>query len=216
MLVTLMTLFACVEDVSKDKVEAKVEDVKPEAAAKAEQPEAAKAAVATPKGVAWAVDAETSTIKALGAKITATHPIDFPKFTGQVYVDEGAVSGVAFEVDMASLVSDDDRLTGHLKNEDFFDVTKFPTSKFTSTTVKAGSDIDGMTHTIVGEFTIHGQTKKVTFPAKVAMEDNKVSAETEFALDRKDFGVVYPGRPDDLVQDKVVLTVNLAAAKPEA
>ena len=34
----------------------------------------------------------------------------------------------------------------------------------------------------------------------------------EFVIDRKDFGVVYPGRPDDLIKDNVRLTIELVAA----
>ncbi len=39
-------------------------------------------------------------------------------------------------------------------------------------------------------------------------------AETEFALHRQDFGITYPGKKDDLIQDKVVMTVMIVAKKP--
>ena len=71
-----------------------------------------------------------------------------------------------------------------------------------------------MTHTVAGDFTIHGETKRITFPAKIEVNGDDVHASTEFALNRQDFGVTYPGRPDDLVQDKVVLTVDFHASKP--
>ena len=210
MMLSLLALVACVEDVAKDKVEAEVAEVEPKE--EVEAPEAAPAAT----GEAWMVDASQSKIEALGAKVTATHPIVFPDYEGKVMVADGKVTGVEFTVQMGTLAADVDKLTEHLKTGDFFDVAQFPTAGFTSSMVKEGSDAEGMTHTITGEFTIHGMTKQITFPAKVEASAESVSASTEFALDRQDFGVTYPGMPDDLIQDKVVLTIELTAAKPSA
>jgi hypothetical protein len=54
---------------------------------------------------------------------------------------------------------------------------------------------------------------EVTFPAKIVLTDTLVKAETEFAIDRHLWGISYPGKPDDLIQDKVVLTIVLSAPK---
>lgn len=213
MIVSVLALAACVQDVAKDKVEAKVEEV-PAAAAAAKPETPAPAAEIELPGEIWMVDPGTSSITALGAKITQTHPIVFHEFSGKMGVADGKLAGVAFEVDMPSLEADVAKLTTHLKTPDFFDVETYPKSTFVSTMITEGSDIEGMTHTVKGDFTIHGKTKRTTFPAKVTMDGDKLSAETEFALNRQDFGVTYPGRPDDLVQDKVVLTVKLNAANP--
>lgn len=207
-MLSFLLLTACVEDVSKDKVEATVEEapVEEPAVEKPQTPEAA--------GTAWAVDPAKSKLEALGAKITATHPIVFKDYSGQVTVDGDTVTGVSFTVQMATLEADHPKLTDHLKTEDFFDVASFPTAEFKSAAVKAGSETEGMTHTVSGDFTIRGQTKRITFPVKIEINGDDVHASTEFALNRQDFGVAYPGRPDDLVQDKVVLTVDFHAAKP--
>jgi polyisoprenoid-binding protein YceI len=47
----------------------------------------------------------------------------------------------------------------HLKTADFFDVEKFPTLSFKSTSVKKAK---GNKFTITGDFTMHGVTKPVT------------------------------------------------------
>ncbi|HMV70147.1 MAG TPA: YceI family protein, partial [Myxococcota bacterium] len=101
----------------------------------------------------------------------------------------------------------------HLRTADFFDVAKFPTSTFKSLEIKAGSDTAGMTHTIAGELTVHGQARKITFPAKIEVKPEGVTASSEFVLNRKDFGLVYPGKPDDLIQDNVKMTIELTAPK---
>jgi polyisoprenoid-binding protein YceI len=205
--IVLLALVGCVEDVAKDKVEAVVEEVKVEKVEKVEQATA---------GDAWAIDTSRSKLTALGAKITATHPIVFREWEGWAKVADGKLQGVEYTVKMASLEADHPKLTQHLKNEDFFDVPKHPKSTFRSTAVAEGSSEEGMTHTVTGELTIRGTTKQVSFPANVTVSEGEVSAKTEFAIDRKDFGIVYPGKPDDLVQDKVVLTIELVASKPGA
>jgi polyisoprenoid-binding protein YceI len=210
----LLTLSACVEDVGKGKVKADVQDV-PAAPAAPETAAAPAAPAAAPAGAALNIDASASSIRALGAKITATHPIDFKDFSGTVTVADDQVVGVDFTVQMAALESDHPKLTAHLKDADFFDVATFPTSTFKAVEIKAGAQAEGdWTHTVVGDFTIHGQTKRITFPAKIEVGADKVSATTEFVIDRKDFGVVYPGRPDDLVQDNV--RMNIAFVAPRA
>lgn len=212
MMLTLLALVACVEDVAKDKVEAVVEEppaVEEPAPAEAEHPPAEAAM----PGDAWMVNAEQSKIEALGAKITAKHPITFHDYEGKVHVADGKVAGVMFTVQMKTLTSDHEKLTSHLLTPDFFGVEEFPTAEFRSTEITEGSDAEGMTHTIKGSFTIHGQTKLITFPAKIEVGEAEVKASTEFALNRQDFGITYPGKPDDLIQDSVVLTVELVAPK---
>ncbi len=63
-----------------------------------------------------------------------------------------------------------------------------------------------------GTLSMHGVDKAVSFPARITAADGGVEASTEFVIDRKDFGIVYPGMPDDLIRDEVVLTVDLYGA----
>lgn len=203
-LFALPLLFACVGDVGEGKVAAEISDA-PVAEEKVEAPKA--------DGNSLTIDIENSSIKALGAKITATHPIDFSDWSGSVSVDGDNVTDINFEVKMETLEADHPKLTQHLKNEDFFDVSNHPTAGFDGTTVTAGSDAEGMTHTVQGALTIRGNTKTVTFPANITIDETAVTANTEFTINRQDFGVVYPGKPDDLVQDNVVLTVSIQAPR---
>ena len=110
-----------------------------------------------------------------------------------------------------TVVADDERLTEHLKNEDFFHVEQFPTSEFASTGIVAGSDSEGFTHTVTGNLTIHGETKQVVFPANIEMADGGVKAATEFVINRQDFKIAYPGRADDLIQDNVAMNIQFVA-----
>jgi hypothetical protein len=40
-----------------------------------------------------------------------------------------------------------------------------------------------------------------------------VDATADFVINRKDFGVVYPGMPDDLIKDDVVIKLALKAPR---
>jgi polyisoprenoid-binding protein YceI len=216
--VLFFALAACAADPGEGKPKAVVEDV-PAKKAEAPKPAAPAAPAAAPAAPAaagdmWAVDVSKSKIEALGAKVTAQHPVVFKEFTGKVGVSNNTIAQLEFEVKMASLEADHPKLTEHLKAPDFFDIAQFPTATFKSTEVKAGSAEAGMTHTVTGEFSIRGTTKKITFPAKVAVAGTSVDASTEFVINRKDFGIVYPGKPDDLIKDNVKMTIQLVAAKP--
>ena len=108
---------------------------------------------------------------------------------------------------MNSIWSDSERLTGHLKNEDFFDVTRFPATTFAVT----GMEGTGPQHTVTGNLTLHGVTKSISFPAEIRVTNEEVTVRAEFAINRQDFGIKYPGRPDDLIRDRVVIKLDIKA-----
>lgn len=174
----------------------------------AERPVEKDAAARTVK-----VIADRSQIGFVGAKITGTHPGKFKSFTGEATVVGNKPTQLNFTVQMDSLESDSEKLTGHLKNADFFDVEKFPTSTFQSTSIveKAAGD---STHEVTGNLTLHGVTKAITFPVKVTAADDGVTGKASFTINRKDFGIVYPGKPDDLIKDDVLLELTLVFPKP--
>src|SRR5205823_6489621 len=73
---------------------------------------------------------ENSSIDFVGSKVTRSHNGGFKKFSGQLKVagSKLANAGNKVEIDTSSIWTDTDRLTGHLKTPDFFDVGQFPTA----------------------------------------------------------------------------------------
>ena len=107
------------------------------------------------------------------------------------------------EIDTASLFSDDPKLTAHLKSPDFFDVKNNPKAKFAST--KSREDRQGL-HTITGDLTLNGKTKSISFPVEVSSAGGAMKIESEFKIDKRDFGMTYGGgKIDDEVAIKVVV-----------
>jgi len=83
----------------------------------------------------------------------------FGKLTGKVTLDRAAKTGaVDVTIDTASIRSFDPRLDNTLKGEKFFNVEKFPTMTFKSTSVAFDGDrVVGVT----GDLTMIGVTKPV-------------------------------------------------------
>lgn len=177
--------------------------------------EAAEVKELTETAVQYAFSEDGSDIEFVGAKVTGKHDGEFKSFKGTIDLVDNDVtkSRISVTVQMDSLVADDDQLTGHLKSDDFFDVDNHPTSEFVSTAIVAKAGEDGATHEITGNLTIRGVTKSITFPAKIQVENDEIEAEAEFAINRKDFGIVYPGMPDDLIKDQFLLKLDIEAKK---
>ena len=160
---------------------------------------------------------DNSKVEFVGAKISMKHNGSFGAFKGSIDLagDKIESARVKVEIEMASVTTDAEKLTGHLKTPDLFDVAAFPKATFVSTEVKPGGD-KGATHTITGNLELHGVKKSISFPATVTLAPDAVSAKSEFVLKRKDFGITYPGKPDDLISEDVVIKLTLKAPRKKS
>ena len=166
------------------------------------------------KGTSLPFTADNSTIEFIGSKVTGIENCTFKKFSGAIDLVEGKPekSSVNVEIDLNSVEAKVGKLTEHLKSPDFFDVAKFPKATFASSEIKAGGE-KGATHTITGTLDLHGVKKVLTFPATIKVEPEAVSVVSDFAVNRQDFGLVYPGKADDLIRDEVLLKLAVKAAR---
>lgn len=193
--------FAGCADPTEGKPEAVVSEASGDAAAAMDES-------AAPEGALTFTDA--SKISFIGSKVTGSHDGGFNEFDGSVAMEGDDVTTATIDVtiDMNSTWTDTDRLTGHLKSPDFFDVENHPKSRFTSTKIEA----DGDAYSVTGDLTLHGVTKSVTFPASISYDDGTLTANAEFSINRMDFGIVYPGKPDDLIREDVLIKLDIVAS----
>jgi polyisoprenoid-binding protein YceI len=205
----VLSLSACDNNPGEGKTAATVNEAVPTPAVEQPNPAAQAANTAT-----YTFSAADSKVDFVGAKITGKHEGGFKTFSGTVNVPDGKpeLGSVKVEIDTSSLTVDEPKLTEHLKTPDFFDVAKFPKASFTSTAI-APSTEPGKTHTITGNLELHGVTKSISFPASVRVQGDSVESDAEFVINRKDFGIVYPGKPDDLIKDEVLLKLQIRAKK---
>jgi polyisoprenoid-binding protein YceI len=166
------------------------------------------------EGRTYVFGPETSSIGFIGSKVTGSHQGGFKKFTGQLRAAKGRLteSGNKVIIETTSLWSDNEKLTGHLKSPDFFDAAQFPTATFVTTSITQ----QDTNSTVVGNFTLHGITKQIAFPAKIQVGDDQVELAAQFFINRFDFGMKYLGKADDLIRKEVVLKINVKAAPGKA
>jgi polyisoprenoid-binding protein YceI len=103
----------------------------------------------------------------------------------------------------ASLDTDNKTRDGHLKSDDYFDVTKYPTIRFVATRFERS----GEAITAIGQLTIKQVSKEVRVPVRLLSANSRVTLSTEFKLNRRDYGV---GGSSWIMSDEATLRVSLA------
>ncbi len=138
----------------------------------------------------------------------------FSDFKMDLKIDEKDItkSTVDVVISTKSINTGIDARDAHLRTADFFEVEKYPEIRFKSKNIiKSGKKL-----TLVGDFTMHGITREISFPftvtgRKADPKDKLVNYgfAASLKLDRKDFGIDWehdtvPGFVGDQVQ------INLA------
>ena len=169
----------------------------------------------------YTIDTKLTSATWLGKKVTGQH-------SGAVIISKGTIeskgktiTGGSFEFDMTSITNTDitdkewnDKLMTHLKSDDFFGVTKFPTATFQIT--KAVIKSDGV-YDISGKLTIKGITNEITFPANVKIDDKTFVTIAKITVNRTKFDIkygsasIFDGIGDKAISDDFDLTVNIVA-----
>lgn len=162
-----------------------------------------------PEGEVLAVDGKASKILFKGAKITGSHDGGFESFTGSVVLKDDTVVGTSFTIEMDSTTSDHPKLTKHLKSKDFFHVEKYATAQFVSAEVNPAPNPGAVTHKVRGVLDFHGKQRPLSFPASITVGELETTVTASFDINRQNWGVAYPGKPDDLIKDDVQIQLNL-------
>ena len=164
------------------------------------------------------VNIAASTLLWKGFKPTGSHNGTVKLTSGAMSVSNGLITAGEFVIDMSSITDADGsaRLDGHLKSADFFDVEKYPTSKFvvTSSEVKEGKMM------VTGNLTIKDVTKSITIPATVSETEGVVTFKSEtFELNRADFNVKYGSKSffdnlkDKFINDNMEMSFEVQGTK---
>ena len=122
-------------------------------------------------------------------------------------------------IDVSAINTGNQSRDRDLKGDGFFDVAKFPTATFKSKRVEAAGAGKFM---LIGDLTMHGITKEVTFsvegPSPVVKAQNggqKVGASATTTLNRRDFGLEYNNMVEavPVVADEIQVTIDIEASK---
>jgi polyisoprenoid-binding protein YceI len=157
------------------------------------------------------------------AQFTATH-FGISHVTGIIPITVATITGVqpqlptSISATLAATGVDtrnDDR-NSDLKSDHFFDVAKYPTLTFASTSIVP---IDAKTFNVVGNLTLHGVTKpitlKTTYLGQVVDRRGRqhVGYEATTSIKRSDFGMTYG---PVIVGDDIEITIDVEALGPAA
>lgn len=203
----------------------------PEADVQASDAQEVEAVEPTETTVSYAVDTEGDEIHWVGFKTytDSEHNGEIQVSEGNFTVENGEITGGTFTIDMMSITNNDlpeegdynqARLIGHLQSEDFFHAEQYPTATFTITGIaEAPADNEkGATHMISGNLDMRGNSKNITIPAMVEINDDMISFKTpEFVIDRTQWEVqalstsIEGLAKENLVDNNIKLEIALTA-----
>ena len=161
----------------------------------------------------WSLQNADSQIQWTGRKVTgSSHTGDFPEMSGCAQVRDGqALTGLIIQLDMNSLTSDKEKLTKHLKNADFFDVTNHPTAGYQLSSLSNGK--------LSGELEIRGTKQTVDAPLELTWSEGSLRIHGSTQINRTDWEVNHKSTlvgavGDAVIEDMVDLQIDLNFKQP--
>jgi polyisoprenoid-binding protein YceI len=103
--------------------------------------------------------------------------------SGSLTFDGKNISKATFEFDMKTITHDNKDLQNHLRNEDFFDVEKYPKAVFILEKI-IGNQATGL-------LKIKDVQKKITFPIAIKYSEKEIEIQAVISINRTDFGIKY-------------------------
>ena len=144
------------------------------------------------------IDNSISEVEWIGNKISGSHNGKVKIKNGYVLKKDDLLIGGEVIIDMESISVDDIKheewnlsLVEHLKNEDFFDVKKFPTATLKILSSQKSSIKDKLNSNIeiLGELTIKNITNKI--PMNLYIDFEKNISKGELIIDRTKWDIKY-------------------------
>lgn len=118
---------------------------------------------------------------------------------------------VEIEVDIASVSTNADKLTEHLKQNDMLDAAKFPKATIKIHSAKKTGD---NTYEATADLTLRGVTKSIPVKFKT-LGQSPLRVEGEAVVNRLDFGVYKPYDASDERSVEPSVAIMISAAVPE-
>jgi len=185
-----------------------------------------------PFGDRYIIDASASRFQAqvgVGGLLAAfghEHTIALREFSGDVTATAGSLDrgSLRLTIRAASLAevapefseADRKKIDRDVR-EKALEVSRFPEISFRSTTLKVKESGDGPTEIeIRGDLTLHGVTRSVTFPARVELQNDLLTAHGEFTVRHSDYNVERLSAAAGAVKatDEIRITFEIVARKP--
>jgi polyisoprenoid-binding protein YceI len=173
----------------------------------------------------WALDTAHSGISfSVRHMVVAKVRGRFATWTGSVELDESDLSRsrVEVEIDASSIDTGVAQRDQHLRSADFLDVEQFPTLRFQSKRIE---NVRGDRFDVMGELTLHGQTREVTLAverggqAKDPWGNQRAGFSARASILRSDFGLTWNQALETggvLVADRIEIELDVQAVQNAA
>jgi polyisoprenoid-binding protein YceI len=175
-------------------------------------------------------DAAKSKINWTATKFGGEHTGTVKLANGILKVEGDKLKGGSFEMDMTTIEDTDltnasmnEKLTNHLKSDDFFSVEKNPKSTFKITKAEpiANAKAGSPNYNITGDLTIKGNTHPITFPATVKISGDMAEASAKVVVNRIQWDIKYRSgllgtAADKIIHDDFTIDFNIVAGKSVA
>lgn len=172
------------------------------------------------QSVTLELDTTTSMLQWSGTRrVGGGHSGQLKFSSGRVVLTDGKPASGEILVDMKSITNDDltsaemkQKLTGHLKSADFFDVEKYPHANLK---IDGSEALGAGAYNIRGTLTIKGKSQAVVIKAQESVSKDLRVVSAAFAFDRTTYDVRYGSDKffqslgDKIINDEVQLKTNL-------
>ncbi len=138
--------------------------------------------------------------------------------TGTVVIDGASVTAASFEVQLATLASDEERRDNRVRGA--LQTDEFPTATFELTTPIDLTEPATTSARVeaVGDLTLHGVTKEVTIPIDAARNGEQLELVGAITFPMADFGITPPSiggfvtvEPDGTLEFRILLEQSAAS-----
>ncbi|MEF2247513.1 YceI family protein [Paenibacillus sp. IITD108] len=173
---------------------------------------------------AWAVDVAHSAIEfsvrhMMIAKVKGL----FHEFEAKIEADpfDLTTADIAFSIDLNSVDTRNNDRDAHLRSADFFEIEKYPTMDFQSTSItKTGDDEYNVTGNVTLRGVTHSETFKVVFEGagKDPWGNEKVGFSVKGSLKRSNYGLTYNAVLETggvLIGDDVAVSLDIEASRAQ-
>ena len=196
--------------------------------------EAGKVAESTDNSQVYSIDSAQSLVMWEGYKPTGQHEGYIPFQSGEITVKDKSIESTSITFDMDQLTVTDEnmeeqyrqKLQGHLRGtiegreDDFFNVTKYPTASFELTEISQIENDTTGNRLVSGNLTIKDISKQVSFKAKVRITNKQVQVQSpQFKIDRTRWNInfksksIFDDLKNDFIYDEVGIAVDITAQK---
>jgi polyisoprenoid-binding protein YceI len=119
--------------------------------------------------------------------------------------DDLSKSSFSIMIKSESINTENESRDEHLRNEDYFDVKKYPEIRFVSSSIRATNKKGD--YSVTGNLTMKNKTKEISFPFKAVKNGSGYLFSGSFKMNRRDFDI----GGSSTISNELTVNINVLA-----